>query len=65
MKFKLEIELGNDAMQTGEDIAAALHHVAGAIDTIGDMRGADPYDKSGVIRDLNGNRVGQWKVVGR
>lgn len=59
MKFSLEIELGNAAMQTGDDVAEALRKVAQKL--------ADAYDgtnlpdwESGTIKDANGNAVGIW-----
>jgi len=52
MKFKLEITLGNDAMQLGEDIAEVLHEAAYSIEQ------DDAYQ--GVIVDRNGNNVGEW-----
>ena len=59
MKFLLEIELGNDAMQMGADVAEALRHVANKMD------GHYIIAKEGclTIRDLNGNRVGEYKVT--
>lgn len=47
--FTLRIELGNDAMQTAEDVAAALHNVAYRVEQHGGSVG---------IRDDNGNNVG-------
>lgn len=59
--FSLTIRLGNDAMQTPADIAAALRDVA---DRLAD--GYDPVSElgphEGVIRDVNGNRVGTWEA---
>jgi hypothetical protein len=58
MKFTLEIDLGNDAMQTGSDVAAALRRLAVKLsDSLFD-EGAD----HGRIMDLNGNKVGTWEV---
>lgn len=62
MKFTLEIQLGNEAMQTGRAIAEAIqdslsrHYITfqGHRPTIGDNMS---------VRDLNGNRVGKWEVV--
>lgn len=56
MKFQLEIELGNDAMQTTEDVAEALEQVAKELSLI--------VSGWGSIRDRNGNKVGTWKLVG-
>ena len=50
--FRLGIELGNDAMQTPEDVADALRDIADRIER-GDLTG-------GGIRDENGNTVGSW-----
>ena len=59
MKFSLDIELGNAAMQTGDDVAEALRKVAQKL--------ADTYDGTtlpnwefGTIKDANGNAVGVW-----
>ena len=52
--FRLSITLGNDAMQTPMDIAAALRDIADALD----------YTErdSGTIFDYNGNSVGRWEI---
>ena len=52
-KFKLEIELGNESMQTKSDVRFALAQVSYAAS----MRS----DDAGVIRDTNGNTVGWWR----
>lgn len=60
MRFNISIKLGNDAMQSGDDVARALTILAGKL--------ADSYDglalpeTDGVIYDANGNRVGTWEV---
>jgi hypothetical protein len=56
-RFTLEIEMGNDSMQTGGDIADALRKIADDCDT---RRGGK--DESGRIRDENGNTVGHWEI---
>lgn len=52
MIFKLEIQMGNDAMRDERDIASALIRLS---DTLvqGESRG-------GGVRDANGNGVGAW-----
>ena len=60
MKFRLEIQLGNEAMQTRLDLETALrplgHNLAYMCDP--------PEDgDEGTIRDENGNTVGKWEVV--
>lgn len=62
MRFVVDIHLGNDAMQTGPDVADALRKVADFIDENG-----SPYDILNVyggrhIRDRNGSRCGMWKI---
>lgn len=53
--FVLRIELGNDAMQTPADIAAALRKLANDLE-----RGFST--RYGTLRDVNGNTVGSWEV---
>lgn len=68
MRFTLTIELGNDAMCTGEDIAASLHQTAdrveGAIEYTEEEDGSfTTLEHSGrPILDTNGNKVGSWAV---
>jgi hypothetical protein len=52
-KFTVTIELGNDAMRTRKTVARTLGLVADNI--------AQTREKSGRIRDTNGNTVGEWK----
>ena len=57
-KFYLEIELGNDAMRTGNDVAKALNTVGISINSnyTPVVRG------NGNIRDVNSNVVGFYEV---
>lgn len=63
MKFRLEIELGNDAMKDYADIAQALIGMARKLEM---RHNADvelgQWDTS-AMRDTNGNIVGQWEIV--
>lgn len=52
-KFTLEIEMGNDAMQTTEDIIDALKQVIKKMES-----GRD----GGFIQDVNGNNVGTFEI---
>jgi len=68
MEFKLTITLGNDAMQTPEDIGRALIATADKLkDGIGGILcfSDTPITtaEAGVIRDVNGNKVGKWEVT--
>ena len=55
--FTLEITLGNDAMQTPQDVAAALRELANRLDA---LAGSDDEQR---IRDANGNTVGRWTLA--
>lgn len=65
MTFKLTIELGNAEMQTGRNVAQALKSIAEKVEDTEDFSEADVYDRTGKIRDDNGNTVGKWAVTGR
>jgi hypothetical protein len=58
VEFNLRISLGNDAMKTPEDVAAALIDAAAAINQRGLPKGDEGYR----ILDANGLRVGDWKT---
>jgi hypothetical protein len=58
MKFTLEIELGNDAMQSAEDVAEAIRSKLKGIEASTFNAPEGPYN----IRDRNGNTVGKWEV---
>lgn len=58
MTFTLTIELGNDAMQDGGDVAAAMRGIARRIEDNGLLNRVD----GGRVMDLNGNSVGSWEV---
>lgn len=51
-RFDLHIELGNEAMQSGPDVADALRTVADKIE--------HDLEAQGAIRDANGNTVGAY-----
>ena len=55
-EFTLRITLGNEAMQTPEDVAASLRDIANRLDW-------GMYRRSGEILDMNGNRVGEWEFI--
>ncbi len=61
MKFTLEIELGNEAMQTRNDVEWALRKLGQEVKYLSEI----PEDgDEGPIRDENGNTVGKWEVKG-
>ena len=55
-KFTLRIKMGNDAMQTPEDVANRLLAVANRLNYGMDRQ-------SGKILDYNGNKVGEWEFT--
>lgn len=61
MHFEIKIELGNDAMQTWEDIRLALRESAVRIGRA--FQGEPMAGDSVAIFDVNGNRVGVCKVI--
>ena len=71
MTFNLTIELGNAAMQDASDIAAALQRVARDVKVCSEIVNeanedgeevAQPCDEV-PIRDMNGNKVGTWRIT--
>jgi hypothetical protein len=63
MKFKLEIELGNDAMKDQMDVSMILRKIANYLGVHGCFAMEDVPLKKNCIFDRNGNRVGHWKVT--
>ena len=69
-EFVLRIELGNDAMQSPEDIADALRVLSVRLFEDGIYENGKPFNllfptnggASERVRDLNGNTVGVWVV---
>jgi len=63
MKFTLQIELGNDAMQTYTDIRKAIQHALTGERIYMDAQDELPHSSDGgEIMDVNGNGVGHWTV---
>lgn len=56
-EFVLKIKLGNEAMQSAEDVAYALRDLANRLE--------DSYPTDGSIVDTNGNVVGYWTLEGK
>lgn len=56
--FTLDIQMSNDAMQTGFDISAALERVRGQVYELDGSVG-----NTGRIADENGQKVGTWSFV--
>lgn len=52
-RFVIEIEPGNAAMSTVDDVADALHRLANRI-------GGQGWVGEGKVGDVNGNTVGRW-----
>lgn len=58
MIFKLQIELGSEAMKTLSDVAYQLRAIGFSF--INDE--GEPEPTYHVIRDDNGNNVGSWRI---
>lgn len=61
--FDLSIRMQNAGMQTDGDIAAALREVADILAEGNDDVRSNPTNEPVDIRDINGHRVGTWRVV--
>jgi hypothetical protein len=65
MHFNLHIELGNDAMQSSQDLVQALRGVAQRIQDAEYVeqcqQEGDDIDRG--ISDINGNHIGEWSLV--
>jgi hypothetical protein len=60
MKFMLEIELGNDAMQTVEDVCEALRFAATRVN----LSYEEPEADSSIpLYDRNGNTIGEARFI--
>lgn len=57
MTITVKIKTGNEAMRTASDVAEALRETANIVASRGLHRSAKH-----VIRDVNGNAIGEWKV---
>ena len=55
MKFLIDIEMGNAAMTSNDDVADVLEILVDRL--------RFSSESSGVVRDYNCNRVGTWEVV--
>lgn len=66
MKFSLEIDLVNDAMDSSEELADALRRIATRIhdakyvEQLNGEEGQDDITRG--IMDANGNTVGEWTL---
>jgi hypothetical protein len=58
-KFSLEIEMGNEAMQSYADIAQAVRRIFA--DFANRPEEVDEGE-NGNVYDLNGNKVGTWEI---
>lgn len=58
--FKLEIQLGNDAMRTAWDCGQALNQIAKKLCSDSFTEAGEYH---GSIKDINGNKVGFYNLV--
>jgi hypothetical protein len=59
MQFRVRIDMGNEAMQSPQDVAWALRNLAHLIDPYTDWRTFHSDERVG---DINGNAVGSWTI---
>lgn len=59
--FVFKITTGNEAMQTGGDLAYVLRKLAKKFEDAGNLY--DSTGQSGKLMDLNGNCVGKWEII--
>lgn len=67
MELTIRISLENDAFGTdgvdrAQEVNRILGHLADRLSADCFEPEADPYDRSGSVKDFNGNTVGKWKV---
>jgi hypothetical protein len=60
-QFILKIDLGNEEMKEGNDIAWTLRQIATDIQFLHDANRT--LEKQRTIRDINGNVVGHYEVI--
>ncbi len=58
MRLMIEVELGNDAMRTGEDVSRLLLGYGVWVEGVGEL----DLGHGGRLMDTNGNSVGAWRV---
>lgn len=58
MRIIIEVEMGNSAMETTEDVVTAIKRSSLNISCMTPVVG-----DSGVFKDVNGNKVGTWRAV--
>lgn len=63
MTFTLEIELGNDEMQTYPEIEKAISSSLQLYHDAVSLGGVPVDEDEGTVRDGNGNTVGKWTVA--
>ena len=61
MKFTLEIELENEAMQSLEDVMDALYRLSRYRREWPECHASVGHN--GLISDVNGNTVGKWEIT--
>lgn len=61
MKFILEIELGNDAMESGSDVGEALINEGRKLASCWSEELLRKGDDAR-IKDINGDTIGSWRI---
>lgn len=64
MKFGVTVAMGNDGMRSFEDLACCLEDMAAKLRERRIPLESETGDyPSGAVRDVNGNKVGDWEVT--
>jgi hypothetical protein len=63
VRLKIDIAIGNEAMQTGQDVGDALSNLAASLIEHDDLLAAWPAGTNGPVMDANGNKVGAWQLT--
>lgn len=61
MEFTLKIKLGNAGMEAGDQVAAVMEKIAVSLYDL-EADGEEMAGASGTAFDVNGNKVGEWKI---
>jgi hypothetical protein len=61
-QFTLKITLGNDAMQTGYNVASTLNNLSKLLYSDYEFKLLASHKEIHNIHDINGNVVGSWRV---
>jgi hypothetical protein len=65
MKIAININMDNEAFEHNTELARILHALAEKTYGLDYHKLTDTYDRTGTLRDTNGNTVGNFKITGK